>query len=216
MAAGFITKTVGDGNGGTFSARFWSSDGTTGGLLYPAPVVTDSTGAALDYSVPALTEGGIAHDSPVSTGKPVVIAGRGASANPTAVSADGDVTRIMTDLKGRVAVVPHQIRELHDEANLTLTSTTTATELIAAGAAGVYNDIVSLTLVNTSATATEVQILNTDGTTVRWEGYVPAGDMRGIVFPVPLKGSATASAWKAKSVTSVASLKITAQYVKNV
>lgn len=45
MAAGFITKTVGDGNSGTFSARFFSSDGTTGGLLYPAPVLTDPAGA---------------------------------------------------------------------------------------------------------------------------------------------------------------------------
>lgn len=50
MAAGFVTKTVGDGNGGTFTARFWSSDGTTAGLLYPAPVLTDSTGAPIDFT----------------------------------------------------------------------------------------------------------------------------------------------------------------------
>lgn len=44
MAAGFTTRTVGDGNAGTFTARFYSSDGTTGGLLYPAPVLTDPAG----------------------------------------------------------------------------------------------------------------------------------------------------------------------------
>lgn len=46
MAAGLVTKTVGDGNGGTFTAQFWSSDGTTGGTLSPAPL--GLTGIGLD------------------------------------------------------------------------------------------------------------------------------------------------------------------------
>lgn len=49
MAAGYVTKTVGDGNSGTFTARFWSSDGTTNGLLYAAPVLTDSAGNAVNF-----------------------------------------------------------------------------------------------------------------------------------------------------------------------
>jgi hypothetical protein len=47
MAAGYVTITCGNGNGGTFTARFWSSDGTTGGLLFPAPVLTDRAGNEL-------------------------------------------------------------------------------------------------------------------------------------------------------------------------
>lgn len=42
MAAGPTTKTVGDGNSGTFTAGFWSSDGTSGGTLYPMPVASSA------------------------------------------------------------------------------------------------------------------------------------------------------------------------------
>lgn len=55
MAAGLVTLTVGNGNGGTFTARFWSSDGTTGGLLYPTDVMVDTNGNPVDYTVASST-----------------------------------------------------------------------------------------------------------------------------------------------------------------
>jgi hypothetical protein len=47
MAAGFVTLNILDGDGTTRTARFWSSDGTTSGLLYPPALLSDGTGAAL-------------------------------------------------------------------------------------------------------------------------------------------------------------------------
>jgi hypothetical protein len=47
MAAGFVTLNILDGDGTTRTARFWSSDGTSAGLLYPAAVLTDGTGAVI-------------------------------------------------------------------------------------------------------------------------------------------------------------------------
>ncbi len=46
MAAGFVTKTVGDGDGGSFPARFWSADTSdVTSPLYPVPLAFDSAGA---------------------------------------------------------------------------------------------------------------------------------------------------------------------------
>ncbi len=75
--------------------------------------------------------------------------------------------------------------------------------------------MVSLTFTNSSATGTLVQLYNDDGTTLRWTGYVPATDMRGIVFSVPFTQAATNKAWKVITVTSVASVYVTAQFVEN-
>jgi hypothetical protein len=70
-------------------------------------------------------------------------------------------------------------------------------------------------LTNISATGTEVQLFNDDGTTVRNVFYVPATDMRGITFSVPFTQAAQNVTWKLKTVTSVASLKITAQFIQH-
>lgn len=54
MAAGLVTLNILDGDGTTRTARFWSSDGTTSGLLYPPAVLNDSTGAEISLA-PAST-----------------------------------------------------------------------------------------------------------------------------------------------------------------
>lgn len=53
MAAGFVTINFLDGDGLTKTGRFWSSDGTTAGLLYPSPVLADTAGAAIDWTAPS-------------------------------------------------------------------------------------------------------------------------------------------------------------------
>lgn len=184
---------------------------TGGGLKV---TVQDTFGAALDYTVPALTEGGLAHDAPVGSGKPVVVGVRGASAQPTAVSADGDVTRAMGDLIGRQVVMPHQIRPLVDSATAVRTASTSLGDLVPA-TASTFNDIISITLVNTGV-ATAVEIYDADDTTLRWSGYVPAGDMRGIVFPVVLKQPTVNTKWRWKTLTSTSSVAATVQIVRNI
>lgn len=158
--------------------------------------------------------GATAHDAALST-VPVAIAARAATTNPTAV-ADGDATYIRADKTGRLVVALGQARDLRDSTVTTITASTSATTVAAAQGSGVNSDITSITLTNISATATEVQILDDDGTTVRWAGYAPAGDMRGIVFARPLKAAAANATWKAKTVTSVTSVKITVQFDKEV
>lgn len=176
-------------------------------------LVTDIAGAALDYSAPAVTEGPATAGTAVGAFKPVLGGGQARTTNPTAAS-DGQIVRLTLDKLGRTVTSPHQIRELVADAAATITSSTSAATLVAA-TASTYNDLISITLVNTSATGTVVQILDDDGSTVRWTGYAPPTDMRGIVFPVVLKQAATNVTWKWKTVTSVASVTATVQVVKN-
>lgn len=96
----------------------------------------------------------------------------------------------------------------------TITSSTAATTIVTAVAA-TFLDLTSLVLTNISATGTEVQLLDDDGTTVRAVFYVPANDVRGIVFSTPFTMPTVNKTWKLKTVTSIASLKITAQFIKN-
>lgn len=107
-------------------------------------------------------------------------------------------------------------RQTFTPAPVALTSTTSVTQILAADAS--YGlDLCSLTIENSSAIATEVVVYLDNGTTEVWRGNVPAGDMRGIVFPAgrELTQGAVNKAWKAKTVTSVASVYITLQYIKN-
>lgn len=55
MAAGFVTLNILDGDGLTRTARFWSSDGTTSGLLYPPAVLATPAGIEIASYNPAVT-----------------------------------------------------------------------------------------------------------------------------------------------------------------
>lgn len=215
MAAGAILKQIKDAAGAIFNGKFWSSDGSGAGDTIPMHVIADpSTMLPANLNAVSQVNGSIASGS-AAADPPVFIGARASTAAPTPV-ADGQVVALRTDKTGRAAVVPHQIRDLQDSAVVTVTASTTAATLIAAQGANVFTDLMSITLTNTDATtATEVQILDDDGATVRWEGYVPAKDMRGIVFPIPLKAAGANVTWKIKTVTSVSSIKATVQYVKN-
>lgn len=136
------------------------------------------------------------------------------TANPTAAS-DGNLVGILADKLGKQVTSPFTIRDLAADQTTSITSTTAATIIVTADASNML-DIVSMTLTNTSATGTEVSLYNDDGTTLRWTGYAPANDMRGIVFSSPFKQTAVNKAWKMITVTSIASLKVTVQFVKNI
>lgn len=132
-----------------------------------------------------------------------------------AAGSDGNLTGAMGDKFGRQVVVAQGMRDLINPiTQLTLTSTTTETSLIAA-VASTFNDLLSLCVVNTSATPTQVDFRDSTGGTVRQTLYVPAGDMRGIVLQVPMPQAAVNTAWTAKCGTSVASIIITGQYIAN-
>ena len=156
---------------------------------------------------------GTAASGASASGNPVSTGALAATSLPTAVS-NAQMVRPMADVFGRQVVIPQAPRDLVDDEILTITSQTTA-QSFTKSAASTFYDIAALVIENKSSTGTEVIIYNNDGTTERCRIYVPATDTRGVVFQVPLKAAAVNVVWKAKTVTSVASVYITAQYVLN-
>jgi hypothetical protein len=169
-----------------------------------------SVALASDQTVPVA--GDVASGA-ADSGNPVKVGGVGRQTLPTAVT-DGQRVDAMNDDLGRRVVVPHAVRDLCGDQQTALTSTTSVTTIVTADANNML-DLVGLILANTSATGSIVTLYNDDGTTVRAIFYCPPTDTRGIVFAVPLKQTAVNKAWKLKTTTSIASLQVTAQFVKN-
>lgn len=157
--------------------------------------VQDTSGAALDYSVPALVEGGTAHDSAMSTRKPVAVGGLAKTALPTAVS-DGDISHLMLDRMGRVIA-----RAVLEESLGDLTTDVTAgpTNIVAADASN-KNRLYGLVLANTNTT-NSVKCVVKDDTTTRLTFQIPAGETRGFMVP-PDAGMAQAAVNKAWTLTN--------------
>jgi len=181
---------------------------TGGGLRV---TVQDTAGTALDYTVPALVGGDIAHDSPISSQKPVVVGARAATALPTAV-ADADVTRLMADKFGRL-IARAALRENIANAAITFSSATT-TALIAADASN-KNDIFKLVLTNTGANAAKAVLK--DGTTVVDTFQIPPAETRGFCVSVDsaTPQAAVNTAWNVTVSGTSPALEVSCSYVKN-
>lgn len=147
------------------------------------------------------------------SGNPVKVGGVAKTAIPTARS-DGQRVDFIADDVGRQVVCPHQLRDLCSDQHTIITSTTAATTVVTADASHML-DLTDLILTNLSSTGSEVQLLDDDGTTIRASWYVPANDSRGMVFATPFKQTAVNKTWKVKTVTSIASLRVTAKFFKN-
>lgn len=180
---------------------------------YPIVEIADSSGALLDYSGSTPVAGDVAHDA-ADSGNPIKVGGRAATTNPAAV-ADGDRVNAMYTVQGKAVTAPFGPRELLGDQHTAFTSTTSVTTIVDA-VASVFLDLISLTLTNKSATGTLVELYDDDGTTVRDRFYAPPTDTRGIVFSAPFKQPVVNKTWKLKTVTSIDSLYVTAQFVKNV
>lgn len=168
---------------------------------------------AADCAGQIKARGAAAHGSSVS-GNPLLVGLEARTSNPTAVS-NGQAVRAQADKLGRQVTIQNAVRDLCDDQRTVITSTTSATTIVSAESS-IFRDLVSLLLTNISGTGTEVELLNDDGTTVRATFYVPANDMRGVVWQTPLNQTTVNHTWKLKTVTSIASLKVAAQFVKNV
>jgi hypothetical protein len=128
--------------------------------------------------------GNVAHDI-ADTGNPVKVGGVARSTDPSVV-ASGDRADLMTDLIGRLVVSPYSIPE-NIVSGVTAAITGTAdTAVIAAQGAGVRIYVTQMVILNTSATATLVNIK--DGTTTIYTVNAPAttGQIQ-LTFPVPLR-----------------------------
>ncbi len=137
------------------------------------------------------------------------------TALPAAAGTDGSIVGVMADKFGRQITILNGMRDIINPiTQLTLTSMTTETTLIAS-VASVFNDLLSLVVINTSASATQVDFRDSTTGTIRLSLYIPAGDTRGVVFNTPMPQAAVNTAWTAKCGTSVASIIITGSYISN-
>jgi hypothetical protein len=136
------------------------------------------------------------------------------TALPAAATA-GNLVGATGDVFGRQVVITQAMRDIVlPMTQLTLTSTTTETSLIAA-VASTFLDLVSVVVINTSATVCQVDFRDSTAGTIRLTLMVPPTDTRGVVYSVPLPQNAVNTAWTAKCGTSVASIIITGSYITN-
>jgi len=141
---------------------------------------------------------------------------RATTTNPAAATT-GNMVAASGDKVGRLVAKLGQPRELRGNVALTLTSTTTETTLIAAGGAGVFNDIKKLTVSNSSATATTVVIRDATGAGTARTIFAPASSCLTHDLGDGDWIQATANNnWTATCGTSAASVYIVAAYDINI
>jgi hypothetical protein len=176
-----------------------------------ATVTTVSTVTAMT----TLTGSGIAHDG-ADSGNPHKVGGRAISAEIAAV-ANNDRSDLITDLVGKLIVLPYANPENFVSGAITSAMTgTTTTSLLAAPASGLRNYITQITVSNAHATVgTDVIIQDGSGGTTLYT--IPAAAVYGgatLHFPVPLRQPTTATAIFCANVTTGASTKVSASGYK--
>ena len=123
---------------------------------------------------------------------------RAATANPANATA-GNMVAGMADKAGRAVVTPVQVRELVAPGTVTVAATAETT-LIAAGGAGVFNDIIGLVITTAGAAAQTIAIKDaTAGTTRININYPNAALAPGapftLMFPVPIPQTTANANW---------------------
>lgn len=132
---------------------------------------------------------------------------------PSAAS-DGNLTGNMSDKYGRSVMLNNAIRDIMGTQTTTITASTSETTIITA-IASTFNDLVSVFISNTSATAARVDIRDTTAGSVIFQLYIPAGDMRGLSLTTPWPQTSVNTNWTAQSSASVTDLRVSALYIKN-
>lgn len=161
-----------------------------------------------------VTGGGVAHDA-ADSGNPIKVGGQARTTNPSAV-ADADRANFITDKLGKLVVV-NSIRDLKVVQKTTITSSTSETT-IGTAVASTFLDLYGLILANTSATPCNVTIKDSTAGTTRAIIAVPAGETRGFMLTesASIPQATVNTNWTATCSASVASIEITALFIKNI
>ena len=187
----------------------------TGIAANPLQVSIANSSGTLPVSVATNTPSGPTASGASLTANPLTVGGLAKTANPTAVT-DGQVVNRLHDKLGKQVVVG-SIRDLKGQQITTITSSTSETTVVTA-VASTFLDIYGVIVTNSSATASNVAFKDSTAGTTRFNIYVPAGETRG--FMLPESGAVVQATvnnnWTATCGTSVASIVITALYVKNI
>jgi hypothetical protein len=159
--------------------------------------------------------GTVAHDG-ADSGAPIKIGGRARSSEISAV-ASNDRSDLITDLVGKLIVLPYANPENFVSGAITSAMTgTTSTSLISAPAAGLRNYITQITVSNSHATVgTDIIIQDGSGGTTLY--VIPAPPAFGgatLTFPVPLRQPTTATALYCSNVTTGSNTKVSASGYK--
>ncbi len=167
-----------------------------------------------DGTVPGLAMGDTA-SAATDAGNPVKIGGQARTANPVAV-ANGQRVNATFDKLGKLIAVG-AVRELKGKTHVTITASTAETTIVAAGAAGVFNDVYGLILTNNGSAPMAVSIRDATAGTVFMVFQVPSRDTRGVMLPVDSAWvqAAAANNWTAACTPNATSADITAFYVQN-
>lgn len=157
----------------------------------------------------------VAHDA-ADSGDPIKFGARARNAEITPV-ANNDRSDLLTDLAGKLLVLPYANPENFVSGAITSAMTgTTSTSLVAAPGSGLRNYITQITVSNAHATVgTDVVIQDGSGGTTLYT--IPAAAVYGgavITFPTPLRQPTTNTALYAQNVTTGASTKVSASGYK--
>lgn len=186
-----------------------TGNGVVGTGVQRVAIASDNTA----FSVNATATGNVANGASDS-GNPIKIGGKALTTNPTAVSTTQRVDATF-DKVGRQVVVNNHVREMRSSQTTTITSSTAETTFITAAGSGVYADIDMLFVSNKSATGTVVTIRDATAGTARYIAWCPAGS--GFVLPGTLFTQTTANNnWTIQCTTSVDSIYVNANYIKNI
>jgi hypothetical protein len=191
-------------------------EGVASGTAVPVSIASVPSHAVTNAGTFAVQAAGdVAHDG-ADSGSPVKIGGRARSSEIAAVSSN-DRSDLITDLVGKLIVLPYANPENFVSGVISTAMTgTTTTSLIAAPAAGLRNYITQITVSNSHATVgTDILIQDGSGGTTLY--VIPAAAVYGgatLTFPTPLRQPTTATAIYAANVTTGSSIKISASGYK--
>lgn len=129
--------------------------------------------------------------------------------------AEGQITYQAADSVGRTLAVLDCPRYLIGKSSITITSSTSEVPIISSGATGVYNDLMNVMVLNTSASAARVDFRSIANQAVEFALYIPAGDTRGMASPHVWPQSNPAASWTAQSSTSVSDIRIYTTYCRS-
>lgn len=192
-----------DADTGTISTNSGTIATNTGNAATSLAIMDDWDNAASDG---CSVSGDVAHDA-ADAGEPVKVGARAINAVQTPVSATNDRTDLLADLMGRllVALTPRELI-VHQTTTITGTSETT---VLTAGAAGVFHDLTSIVVINTSATAVRIDFKDATSGTIRFSMYCPAGAQVGLSCDAePIVQAAAAGNWTATVSSAVTDIRI--------
>jgi len=196
-----------------------AAPGAVAGTGDYAPFITsdDTGGQFVELSAGALTTNPIRlEDAPFAGASAVAVGGTVRQDTLTSdTSNSGDINVSKSDALGRIPVALQQNRTGVKMATAVTVTNTTETTLVAAGGAGVFNDLTLVACINTSATPVRVDIRDATAGTVRFPLYVPAGDMRGYMNPILIPQTTAANNWTFQASASVTDLRCWAGYITN-